>query len=209
MLNAIPKPQAVIEDGAVATVAKSPYSVQILLRKDGGQVALTPATREGLVWAKLAPGDVYEVKLSNRSEYDAAVDLTIDGLNLFAFGEGRSEGRVLVRAKDAVVVKGWYRNDEVSNEFKVTKYADSPVASLIPQPHQVGTVTASFAAAWPKDNNPPPDEPNRGDRGETSEESLSTSKGDLVKQQYVEVHLLVGDVRDIVSIRYSRSPQKP
>jgi hypothetical protein len=209
LLTAIAHPEAAVQSGAAAAAATSPYSIQILVKRQGGQEPLETTMRDGMAWVKLAAGDIYEVKLSNRSEFDAAVELTIDGLNLFAFGEGRREGRVLVRARDAVVVKGWYRTAEVSNEFKVTQYADSPAARLLPPPEAVGTVTASFAAAWPKDRPPPPDEPDRGDRGEAGAEGLATTAGDAVKQHYAEAERLVGEVRAIVSIRYSRPPPTP
>ena len=44
----------------------------------------------------------------NDSDTDAAVTLTIDGLNMFAFSENLDYRYVIVRRRVKVVIRGWH-----------------------------------------------------------------------------------------------------
>jgi len=104
------------------------------------------------------------VRIVNDADYDVAVTFTIDGLNVFAFSEVRGRNGkplyacVIVTKKSSVLVKGWHRDNEKSWEFLVAEYAKSAAAE-VRNVDGLGTITASFAAAWPKDGMPPADEP--------------------------------------------------
>ena len=66
---------------------------------------------------------VYAVKVVNESGYEAAVDLRIDGLNMFIFGEekdpktGEAKFRYIVlHPKSYALVRGWYVTNNDSDE---------------------------------------------------------------------------------------------
>ena len=59
-----------------------------------------------------------------------------------------------------------------------------------------GTIAAAFSAAWPKDGPMPGDE--------VASRGVATGFGDVIEQKYKEVERSVGNVRDVVIVRYSR-----
>jgi hypothetical protein len=65
----------------------------------------------------------------------------------------------------------------------------------------IGTITACFAACWPRDGSPPPDEPaaDVASRG-----ADATGRGARYQQNYKEVERLFGVIRSTVSVRYTR-----
>jgi hypothetical protein len=85
----------------------------------------------------------------------------------------------------------------------VASYADSPAAKLLPPAAEVGTITATFAAAWARDQFPPDDERGSAERGDDPTEALATARGEAVEQRYDVVERLVGQTRAIVSVRYA------
>ena len=84
--------------------------------------------------------------------------LTIDGLSVFAFSENKNYIYWMVREKKTLTIPGWHRTNTKADSFLVTEYAKSVVAEALPSSAAVGTITATFAAAWPKGGNPPADE---------------------------------------------------
>lgn len=141
-----------------------PYGIELLV--DDRPIPVQD--REGLAYAPIERGQTYAVRLTNDSDDLMAVRLMIDGISLFTFSEERVEdgpGRgdprytvVYVSPHDQLVVPGWYKTGAESMAFKVTPYAQSGVARAgPPDPNAVGTVTATFAAAWT--TTPPRDEP--------------------------------------------------
>jgi hypothetical protein len=151
---------------------------------------------------------VFGVRLVNTSKFDAAVTLTIDGLNLYTFSDVRDAktGRpryavVIVPAGQDVFLPGWHRTNEVSEEFVITEYAKSASAQL-KSTAPTGTITAAFAAAWPKGESPPPDEP--PSQSNNSRSADAVGRGAKVAQKYVELARDIGVVRATVSVRYAK-----
>lgn len=194
----------------VSADKNSPYAMEILVKKTPCGVQ----DKEGLAFIHLDRGDAYVVRLINDSPHDAAVRLCIDGLSMFTFSELRQpdylpgnkpnpqKGQplydvILVPKHGKTDIVGWHRNNQVSDQFLVTEYAKS-AAATIHHKTNLGTITATFAAAWPTNESPPRDEPPK------SRNPNATGFGERVQAPFVEVQRTVGSIRASVSIRYSK-----
>jgi hypothetical protein len=108
----------------------------------------------------------------------------------------------IVPAGKALTVPGWHVTNQRSDKFKVTAFADSAVAKEMAKANEaaIGTVTASFAAAWPVSAEPPPDEPavKKGVGGD------ATGRGPPTEFKVQEVEMTVGALRASVSVRYTK-----
>ena len=205
--KSLDKPGARVQGAGVSAGADSPYAIEVWAApKPGAKYAPKQATlQDGLALVSLSRDEVFAVRLINQSPHDAAVTLTIDGLNLYAFSDVKDPktGRprytvVIVGAGQEVFLPGWHRTNEVSEEFVITEYARSASAELR-STAPTGTITAAFAAAWPKDKPPPADEPSGNSRS-----ADAVGRGARVAQKYIEVERNVGVVRSTVSVRYSK-----
>lgn len=179
---------------------KSPYRIEIMVHGHPLPIDVT----DGLGFVKINRGDIYSVKVYNHSQYDAAVRLSIDGLNVFTFSELRKHDGTpkysfyIVPAHKVVQLKGWHRDNHAVNSFLVTKYADS-AAATINHGHDIGTITAVFSAAWPKGGKRPHDEDFIAKGGPNA-----TGFGPPVEQVVQEVQREVGRMRASISLRYSK-----
>jgi hypothetical protein len=63
-------------------------------------------------------------------------------------------------------------------------------------------ITATFAAAWPKDQQPPSDEPSNP--AEKSRSGDAVGRGTRFQQKFLEVERHIGVVRATVSVRYTK-----
>jgi hypothetical protein len=205
--KSLDKPKVFVQGSRVSAAADSPYAVEVWAApQPGGKYQPRSAgVQDGLAFVPLRRGEVFGVRLVNKSPLDAAVTLTIDGLNLYAFSDVKDPktGRprytvVIVGAGQEVFLPGWHRTNEVSEEFVITEYARSASAELR-STAPTGTITAAFAAAWPKDKPPPADEPSGNSRS-----ADAVGRGARVAQKYIEVERNVGVVRSTVSVRYSK-----
>jgi hypothetical protein len=148
----------------------------------------------------LDKNDVYAVRLINTSNFDAAVTLTIDGLNVFAFSEAKDEtgdprvARLVVAKQSQATITGWFLTGNKSASFLVTDLPKSAGGSL-KSPAPVGTITASFAAAVARGGKLPADEPKTRPAGATG---LDAEPG----LDDAEAERTIGVIRDTISIRY-------
>ena len=197
--RSVEDPQVHVAGTRVAAAPKSPYAVEILVKSGDRYVARAPEERDGLAFVPLRRDEVYAVRLINDSPYDAAVALTVDGLNMFAFSENpayRNLGKVLVPPGGATIY-GWHLTDDKTSLFKVMSYAQSAAAELRSGVN-IGTITASFAAAWPANAGAPPDEPS----GRAAVDA--TGRGPVAAVHYGSAQRRFGVVRAAVSVRYSK-----
>jgi hypothetical protein len=198
-LDSVNAPKVHLDDTRVFAAPNSPYGVEVLVNGRPRK----PVNDNGFAFVPIRRNERYAVRLINNSDLDAAVTLTIDGLSLFAFSDHPNYSQVIVPAKRSGVIEGWHRTNASSDAFEVTTYAKGAAAQLLPNSARLGTITASFAAAWPKNTRPPEDElfarlaANRG-------EKLATGRGPEVKAEFREVERHVGAVRACVSVRYTR-----
>jgi hypothetical protein len=180
----------------------SPYAIEILV-KTGSDYRPRGAARDddGFAFLKIRRDEIYAVKLINDSAHDAAVTLTIDGLNVFAFSENTNYTHWMIPPRQTLTVPGWHRTNKVSDSFQVTEYAKSAAAEKLPGSTSVGTITAAFAAAWSPGQPPPPDEA-PGKKGERAGDA--TGKGPPVATQFTEAIREIGRLRAAISVRYTR-----
>jgi hypothetical protein len=206
------KPQAYLEKTRINAPGGQPFALEILVKgADGKFTPRAAVEKEGLAFVELKNDEVYRVRVINDAAYEAAVTLTVDGLNMFTFSAIKdpktgkpSYDRLLVR-HGSFVIPGWHRTNEKngSNEFQVTKYADSDVVKLYANSANVGTVTVTFAAAWPKEKGPPADEPKNPDSHARSAD-LGTKRGAETGDGYKEQTREFGVTRAAISVRYSK-----
>jgi hypothetical protein len=199
---AIRDPKVNLSGTRISTTASSPYAIEVLV-KEGSDYRPRGATiDDGLAFVKIGRGETYAVKLINDSPFDAAVALTIDSLSVFAFSENKNYSHWIVPSKQTLTVPGWHRTNQVSDTFLITEYAKSVVAEALPNSATVGTITASFSAAWPKDGVPPPDEASSKKGGRAGD---ATGRGPETPTSFVEVVREIGRLRGAVSVRYTKA----
>lgn len=202
LADALDKPEVHLASTRLSAATDSPYAIEVQVKSaEGYRPRAASKDDDGLAFLKIRRSELYAIKLINDSPYDAAVTVTIDGLNIFAFSENKNYTHYIVPSKQSLVVPGWHRTNQVSDAFQVTEYAKSAVAEALPSSTTVGTITASFAAAWAKDSLPPDDEA-PGKKGGRSGDA--TGKGPPVDFKLVEVVRDVGRLRASVSVRYNK-----
>lgn len=191
-----PKPH--LDDSRVRVAAKRPVAVEILV---GGK-PLTPTLENGQAYVKLDKGTEYTVRLWNDSAQEMVATLHIDGLSTFAFSE-RGGGHYLVPAKGHADVGGWFITEKRVDAFEVTEYAKSAAAEKLKDRSKVGTITATFAAAWEKGQAVPEDEYAERLLTKRSDDK-ATGKGQPRAQNTKFVERQIGIVRTVISVRYKK-----
>lgn len=204
LVKSLDQPHTTFQKARIMTQPSSLFAIEILSAPKGHSQykQVTPKDDEGLAFVPLMRNDVYQVRIINNAPFDAAVTLTIDGLNMFTFSEHSEYSYVIIKARTSGVIKGWHRTNRVSDEFLVTEFAKSAVAQRLSNSSSIGTITASFAAAWPVGSPPPADE-NRNAHP-SSKSGNATGRGAEVASKYTEVRRELGAVRSVISVRYSR-----
>ena len=176
---------------------EGPYEVQILV-KDDSRYAKRPLEERGkAAFVELSRGDQYAIELVNDRDHDVAVTLTIDGLNVFEFSD-HNYRYFIVPKRSTLLVKGWHRNNTWSDAFLITEYSKSKAAERLSNPDEIGTITASFAAAWAADEDKPADEKGRA----KSPGGIATGGGPKTPSKFKEVRRHVGRTRATVNVRY-------
>jgi hypothetical protein len=213
----IDDPEVVIDGTRVRAGKKAPFAVEILTAppKPGGgahkpadYLVRQPEPKSSLAFVPIARTEVYAVRLINDADYDAAVDLRIDGLSMFHASDIRDKKTgaplyryIIVAKKSTVLIRGWFIDLKNSDEFLVTEYAKSE-AGKIGHSANVGTITATFHAAWDKKGSPPRDEPKNPN--EYSQSADATGRGDRIDEAYQVVDYQIGVFRGAISVRYAK-----
>ncbi|MFO0811015.1 MAG: hypothetical protein U0746_20490 [Gemmataceae bacterium] len=205
------KPSCHIAGNEVCCDVRSAYAVEVHVAPySGAPYVPRPAKIEdGLAFVPLKRGEVFGVKLVNKSQYDAAASLTLDALNMYAFsnvrdGKGRPKySQVILDAGKSAFIRGWHITNEKSDEFTITEFAKS-AAFQLKSSAKTGTIQVAFAAAWPKGGQRPPDEPANPNEHSRSAGSDAVGRGQRFTQKFQEVQYDVGVVRETVSVRYSK-----
>jgi hypothetical protein len=180
----------------------SPYAIEILVDDRPCPIHL----EQDLPYVEIQKGQTYAVKVYNDSPHGAAVRLLIDGLSVFSFSDfrdpkdpGKPKYNVYIMdPADDAVLRGWHKNNEIVQSFLVTGYDDSAAARL-GHTQDLGTITVTFAAAWPKGSPPPPDEIITKSAG-----GNATGFGPPVEHKVEEVRRDIGRIRASLSIRYTK-----
>ncbi len=198
--KSIEHPSIHVKGARCHATSKSPFGIEVVVHGKPIPIAID----DGLGFVHLDRGDVYRVRLFNDSDHEAAAKLLIDGLSVFTFSDVRNPKthepkykHYIIAPHSFIELAGWHRTNSHVDSFLVTGYADS-AAATIQHTHDVGTITAVFAAAWPKNGTPPSDEHTVGRGGN------ATGFGPPVKQNSKEVERTIGKFRAAVSLRYEK-----
>lgn len=159
-------------------------------------------TGKGMAFVELKRGQRFAVKLANNSQHDAAVALTIDGLNVFEFSKDRGPRHFLIPSQRSIIVEGWRRTARRSDSFVIDRYSRHPEARLLHNPDEVGTITAVFRAAWSSPDQMPVDE--QGRLLET-DNSLEPAAVEVQDEELRSVKRHLGRTRAIVNVRYPKT----
>jgi len=208
-------PQCHFDGTRILAGRGAPFAIEILVapetqgkRKLEDYAARAPRDEKGLAFVPIKRGEAYGVQLHNLADFDVAVDLRLDGINMYYFDEKRDKNKpayhyVVLGPKSSVVIRGWYVTLNDSDEFLVVPREKSVFAQLSAgNPAEVGTITALFHRAWDKKQPRPTDEP-----ANPKEHSLSadaTGRGQRFEQKYIEVDYAVGTFRGSVTARYTK-----
>jgi hypothetical protein len=193
------KSPVVVQGTRVSVGPDRPYSVEVRV----GNSPRRPTLEDGMPYLKINNGEIYTIRLGNNTDKETAVELTIDGVNVFAFNEdpdasGRIRGdyRVILKPRGSAVIKGWYRAKGQNDSFMVTDYPDT-AAFLKNSTDGVGIITASFCSTWKEEPRPLV---TLGDSGMKS----GTGFGPRVEQRYRTLERVFGEVSAVISIRYAK-----
>ncbi|HEX3146581.1 MAG TPA: hypothetical protein VHR66_00670 [Gemmataceae bacterium] len=212
----VKKPTFARTGSRIATTADCPFSIEILVApkehapaelSGWSKVAAREATDEaGQPFVDIRRDEVYAVRVTNASKHDAAVTITIDGLDVFAFSEVRNAngrpkyGHFIVAPQQSAIIPGWHKTNDHADTFLVTEYGKGAISKVPAAARgKVGVLSVSFALAWEGDNKPA-DEP----VSRSGSDGNETGFGPPVKVGLKETTRKIGVVRDIVSVRYTR-----
>jgi hypothetical protein len=199
------KPAWVQEDAVTYASPAKLYGVEILVKNKDGYKPRKPKFDDGDLVVEVAKEEVFVIRLVNNSPLLAGAEVLIDGLDVFSFwGNEKEKGKLrwLVGAGTSADVSGWPTGKEKSYEFLVTNYANSAAAELGGDKAQLGVLTVTFHAAWPKDQPRPKDE---GDLTGSKSADTGVGKGKLTDTPRGDpVECVFGRRRASISIRYTK-----
>ncbi len=197
--DGLKKPQAANNGNETRATSDSLFGIEIRVKKGADEVSRKPSIVAGRSFVQLEKSEKYIVRLHNRSNNDAAVLLTVDGLTSFAFStEGNFGSQVIVPSGRFVDVTGWYFAADDTRAFLITSYPESGAGKKGIPTSSVGVITATFAATWKPDATAPSDEV--GARGADT----ATGIGERTGQRWVSEARVIGMPRSVVSVRYNR-----
>lgn len=174
-----------IMDAVVRNRTASPYGIEILVGKDGAMIPRAPRAVRASAEIPMKKEDIYQIRLINDSDFDAAVTVSIDGISTFAFGD-KAHQYWIVSPHSSRTIMGWYKNERQVLEFRHDTLPGEPEWQLLIK-RDTGTICAAFSAAWTDDSKRPRDEVH-GRRG-----SVDTS---------LDVRRNIGDVREVLIVGY-------
>ena len=189
-------------ENVIRASVDSPFAIQVVTRGE----ALPPEAKEGMAWVPLRSNDIYGIRVFNNTEFDAAVRLTIDGISVFAFDKRNSYEHFVIPKREFRTIEGWYNPDARNGNFEsfqVGKLSESAVVELQGDTTKAGTITVTFAAAWPVGQPPPADEFEVRQQLNRNE-PLATKRGPVVERRVSTVQRHVGVLRAAISVRYGK-----
>ncbi len=208
VVEAVERPSATIQGTLVRSSPQSPFAVEVFVAPGPGRpfAARTPALVEGHPFVDIQRGETYQLRIHNGAPFEAAVMVSIDGLNVFQFCEVKTpQGRPAyfffpISARTSFDVVGWFRTMQRSDSFLVTAYGQGAGSLLRDPPSgKRGVISVGFTACAPAREQLPADEHVEGRGAEGNETGLGPPRG----AQFTQVHRVLGVMRDMVSIRYS------
>ncbi|MEM7312039.1 MAG: hypothetical protein AAF497_02695 [Planctomycetota bacterium] len=200
--KALKSPKPFFVGNNISATPVSEYAVEVLTL-NGRQYHPCRVSQDNKSrpFVHIEKNSVYAVRLVNHSNREAAVKLTIDGVNAFQFSQQTPRPQYWIvppkkNGKPGVtVVRGWDKSDSRSIEFKVVDFPHSAAARVNLQPSPgIGLITATFSACWEYER----------DRPRSEGRTRATGFGKEIVDRKTRVKRHIGRVRDVVSIRYER-----
>ena len=201
-------PSATLDGNEIKSSPSSKVAVEILTKsvlasKETKPTPRKPQQRQGFPFVPIAVGEVYEVKVHNRSSKEIAVAMTVDGIDQFTFSEDRNSatGRPrfshwVIGAGKSFTILGWHKTADPNRDdnilrFLVTKYGDG-ASQFAPamDASKVGTIQLAISNSH---------EFRRGARGDSE-----TGFGPPVKLKQKAVRREIDPPHEFISIQYSR-----
>lgn len=183
--------------------AGSLFGIEVLVETPNGYVPRAAATIDGVPFSEVKLNENYAVRIVNGASHAVAVDLSIDGINMYAMsanGNFRRLGKFIVPAQTSTIIKGWHlgpANDDYA-KFNVVQIPDSAATLLGFGESQVGQISAQFFVATKSRESVPATEP-------IGVADAATGVGTRIKQAtIVEPWFLGNSMLAVTTIRYSR-----
>ena len=182
-----------------------PFGIEVIVNNGGQLDSRAPRLdSKHRPFVDLHLKEEYIVRIHNDADFESAVTLLIDGVNVFVNSKQAGLGpdsKFIIPAHSHADIPGWIINNHDSKAFEISGYEGS-VAQAIGKSQSsadVGTITASFQASWSGDDQRPSDEPGGRAKG-----GKATKQGRDIKKDYAVVVRDFGVVRSTVSVRYDR-----
>jgi hypothetical protein len=216
--NAIARPSFAGSGNKIRTTPTSPYAIEILVTSkaaaprdagDWNQIpARAPRSENGQAFVDIERNEVYAIRIHNDFEErgvprEAAVFVTIDGLDMFTFSEMRDPRTNRPRYSSIVVppgtsvIPGWHKTNNRVDSFLVTEYGKGAASHANISRGKVGVITVRFATTAPTDKR-------SGTRGAVRRGRKETGFGPSAQVNLTEVDRSIGPIGDVISVRYSR-----
>jgi hypothetical protein len=199
------KPAAHLAGTRVLARRGGTYAVEVLVNGKPRR----PVLKNGQAFVPLRRGEVYVLRVSNfNKKHEAAVSVTIDGLDVFSFSQDRRpDGQprfryYIVRPHRMMKIFGWHRTITQADSFLVTPLAKSALAKrsgtarLLEKGSAAGTITVCFHLAW--QGNKPEEEEGARDLG-----GDATGFGPPRTTKLRPVKRNIGVLREAITIRYT------
>ncbi|HBE70818.1 MAG TPA: hypothetical protein DDW52_21950, partial [Planctomycetaceae bacterium] len=142
-------PSGMDAESIIRPSQQSDFGLEVLL-KSGNSLSPREArlAERRRAFIDLHRGEEYVVRLHNNANFEVAVELTIDGVNVFQLAENAAlkGSKVIIAPNRTAVVPGWFRNLSESNQFKIGAYQESVAKEQMAPLADVGTITATFRA---------------------------------------------------------------
>jgi hypothetical protein len=215
----IDKPNFTPAGTEIKSAPDRPFAVEILVTskdqtpqkvKDWASVPARAVQQEdGQPFVEIKRDEVYAIRIHNNFEYEdtkyeAAVAISIDGIDVFTFSEIRNPKTNQPKYTHYVcppgqsTIPGWHKTNERSDSFLVAEYGKGAVSKVANASRgKVGVITVRFALAWKGDVVP---DAEKGARDAGNEMGF----GPPTKTELKEVVRQVGVVRDVINIHYTR-----
>jgi hypothetical protein len=188
------------ESCEIKPAGDSPYGVEVLIEQGpGNYVPLKPFMQGKLIKCALPKGAIYAVRVHNRTPFEAAANVYIDGLSRYAMADDPAYrgGLDLIPANSHRDIVGYYRDGQQVDSFQIGEYSESAAAKLLPSTPDIGLICVSFAACWQGDKDPP-GEPGKSKGVDPPGTKQGPKRGDPTST--VQRH--VGQIRAIVKVSY-------
>ncbi len=125
--ESIENPQAFIADNLVKPSTDSPFGVEIRAQRADSEtppLPRRPEVRDGEAFVQLDRGDEYAIVIHNNSDREIGVNITIDGLSVFAFSEVRKPDSNEPKYTHYILspglvqsIEGWHFRDQPPNNY--------------------------------------------------------------------------------------------